>query len=299
MKLSTTSIKIMSESDGYSHNQQQNTAPHPQMFIRQSDPIPPPINGTLRLVFLSDTHDFFEEIQLPLPAGDVLFHLGDACHKGSLAQLKQFVQWLKKNSLHFKERIVIDGNHDYNRDNISDWRGIDYLAEYEGVARVLKNEVIEAANGKLSILGMTWNACKNEDYSEAKSNIQNFQGEGGDNRKNIDLVLSHSPPYVKGGGHGWEISHALSQFIKEISPPLHCFGHVHFARGIRAYNSLTTMINCASTFREPVVIDYCPVERRALMIHCPLPDESLTRYHFSSRKFPKEWIRNDPMDIGY
>ena len=55
---------------------------NPQLFMRQSDPIPQRIDGALRLVFLSDTHGRHAEIPLPLPDGDALFHLGDACNRG-------------------------------------------------------------------------------------------------------------------------------------------------------------------------------------------------------------------------
>ena len=251
---------------------------HPQLFVRQSDPLPPQINGTIRLVFISDTHGNHENIKLP--DGDVLFHLGDACDRGNITQLQSFVQWMKQNS--FKERIVIDGNHDFDRDPIPGQPIRDYMLEYKGVAKVLKNEVVTIANGQFTVLGVTWNACKSEDFTEAKNNMQTSE--------NIDLVLSHYPPYVQGGGRGWEISRLLSQFVQDINPPLHCFGHIHYARGVRAFNTHTTMVNCATTWNEPVVIDYCPVEKRAVMIYSPIPDESLLRYHLGSSKFPKKWI---------
>lgn len=263
------------------------TPPHPQLFVRQSDPLPPPINGTLRLVFLSDTHGQHDEIPLPLPHGDVLFHLGDACNKGSIEEMSSFVKWMKKNSFH-KERIVIDGNHD--RDRIPmEGRKRDYMAGYKGVARVLRNELVEVADGKLAVAGVTWNACESENFTKAKNRINAWnESIMGEEKKRVDLVLSHIPPYVKGGGRGWRGSGVLSAFVKDVNPPLHCFGHIHWARGVRAFDSDITMVNCATTYKEPVVIDYCPLEKRALMIHCPIPDESLM--HINSSKFPRQWL---------
>eukprot|EP00571_Detonula_confervacea_P008244 CAMPEP_0172321544 /NCGR_PEP_ID=MMETSP1058-20130122/43669_1 /TAXON_ID=83371 /ORGANISM="Detonula confervacea, Strain CCMP 353" /LENGTH=282 /DNA_ID=CAMNT_0013037073 /DNA_START=144 /DNA_END=988 /DNA_ORIENTATION=- len=264
------------------------TTVHLQLFLRQSDPLPPPINGTLRLVFLSDTHGRHDEIPLPLPEGDILFHLGDACSKGNISQMRSFVRWMKKHSCH-KERIVIDGNHDQDRIVMEGTPKRDFMAEYKGVARVIMNEVVEVAGGRMSVVGVTWNVCQSEHFTEANNSIQTWNESAGEEKK-VDWVLSHLPPYVEGGGRGWQYgSNALSHFVKDISPPLHCFGHIHYARGVRVFNSDITMVNCASTWKETVVIDYCPIEKRALMIHCPLPEEFLM-HHLSSSKFPKEWL---------
>lgn len=260
---------------------------HPRLFLRQSDPLPPPINGTLRLVFLSDTHGRHEEIPLPLPDGDILFHLGDAANRGDMSTMRSFVQWMKRNSFH-KERVVIDGNHDRDLVPLEGSARCDFMAEYEGVARVLRNEVVEVAEGKLTVVGVTWNACQSKHFAEAEKNIEAWREE----KKKIDLVLSHGPPYVSGGGRGWEYGcSALSHFVRGIGPPLHCSGHIHYARGVRAFNSNITMVNCATQMR-PVVIDYCPHSKRALMIHCPVSEGSFED-HLASRKFPMGWLVAD------
>ena len=262
---------------------------HPQLFLRQSDPLPPPINDTLRLIFLSDTHGLHDEIPLPLPAGDILFHLGDACHRGNIAQMRSFVQWMKRNSFH-KERIVIEGNHDRDKND----GVLDFMSEYDGVARVLKNEVVAVAGGKMSVAGVTWNACQEENFTEAMNNIQTWSDESDSvkrvEKKTVDLLLTHLGPRVKGGGRGWEVgSRVLSQFVKDVSPALHCFGHIHYARGVRK-DSDVMMVNSASAkMMVPVVIDYCPDRKKALMIHCPVSDESMED-HFASVKFPTEWL---------
>eukprot|EP00584_Thalassiosira_punctigera_P012682 CAMPEP_0172573648 /NCGR_PEP_ID=MMETSP1067-20121228/136297_1 /TAXON_ID=265564 ORGANISM="Thalassiosira punctigera, Strain Tpunct2005C2" /NCGR_SAMPLE_ID=MMETSP1067 /ASSEMBLY_ACC=CAM_ASM_000444 /LENGTH=380 /DNA_ID=CAMNT_0013366255 /DNA_START=53 /DNA_END=1191 /DNA_ORIENTATION=- len=306
-------------------------APCPRIFLRQSDPLPPHIDDTLRLVFLSDTHGRHDEIPLPLPDGDILFHLGDASDRGNISEMRSFVRWMKTNSFH-KERVVIDGNHDRvfhlgdasDRGNISEMRSFvrwmktnsfhkervvidgnhdrdltlpgvgmrrkrDFMAEYEGVATVLRNEVVEVAEGKMAIVGVTWDACQSENFTEAKDNVRIWSESAGEEEKKVDLVLSHLPPYVKGEGRGWRGSGVLSHFVKNINPPLHCFGHIHCARGVRAFDSDIMMLNCASTWNIPVVVDYCPIRKRALMIHCPVPDDSVDD-HLRSRKVPKECL---------
>mmetsp|Transcript_8111 Transcript_8111/g.14217 ORF Transcript_8111/g.14217 Transcript_8111/m.14217 type:complete len:331 (-) Transcript_8111:53-1045(-) len=266
-----------------------NARNHTQIFLRQSDPVPPPTNGTVRLVFLSDTHGHHDKIPLPLPDGDILLHLGDASDRGNLTETRSFVKWMKKHSFH-KERIVIDGNHDRDIFLRPGQSRRDFMAEYEGVARVLRDEVVEVADGKMAIAGVTWDACESQNFTMASYNIHTWSvstNTNNDEIKKVDLILSHLPPHVKGGGRGWHGSEVLSQFVKDINPPLHCFGHIHYARGVRASNSSTMMVNCATTWHEPIVVDYCPVQKRALMIHCPVPEESLME-HLRSRQFPIE-----------
>mmetsp|Transcript_356 Transcript_356/g.819 ORF Transcript_356/g.819 Transcript_356/m.819 type:complete len:336 (-) Transcript_356:210-1217(-) len=266
------------------------SAPCPQIFLRQSDPLPPPIDGTLRLVFLGDTHGRHDEIPLPLPDGDILFHLGDASDRGNISEMRSFVRWMKTNSFH-KERVVIDGNHDRDLTlpGVGMRRKRDFMAEYEGVATVLRNEVVEVAEGKMAIVGVTWDACQSENFTEAKDNVRIWSESAGEEEKKVDLVLSHMTPYVKGGGRGWHGSKRLSHFVKHINPTLHSFGHIHDARGVRAFNSDITMLNCASTWSNPVVVDYCPHRKRALMIHCPIPDDSV-KDHLRSSKGLKECL---------
>jgi Icc-related predicted phosphoesterase len=188
---------------------------------------------------------------------------------------------MKRNSFH-KERIVIEGNHDRDTQD-----GLDFMSEYDGVARVLRNEVIGVAGGKLSVAGVTWSACQEENFIEAMNNIQSW---GGQEKKKIDLLLTHLGPRVKGGGRGWEVgSRVLSQFVKDVSPALHCFGHIHYARGVRKDSDVTMVNSASANMMVPIVIDYCPDRKRALMIHCPMSDESMED-HFASVKFPTEWL---------
>jgi len=273
------------------------TAVHPQIFLRESDALPPPIDGTIRLVFLSDTHGNHDRIPLPLPEGDILFHLGDASNRGNMSDMRSFVQWMKKNSFH-RERIVIDGNHDRDIVPRKGRLARDFMAEYEGVATVLRNEVIEVADGRMAVAGVTWGACEREDFREAKDNIRNWSESAGENKKRVDLVLSHLPPYLEREERGWHGSNILSHFVKAVNPPLHCFGHIHYARGVRrASNSGVMMLNCASTWNEPVVVDYCPREKRASMIHCPVSEASV-KEHIRSSWFPRQFlVTEDEMEL--
>mmetsp|Transcript_24094 Transcript_24094/g.50056 ORF Transcript_24094/g.50056 Transcript_24094/m.50056 type:complete len:365 (+) Transcript_24094:136-1230(+) len=264
---------------------------HPQVYLRQSQPLPPQINGTLRLVFLSDTHGRHDQIPLPLPHGDVLFHLGDAAIRGNISDVKSLAKWLRENSFH-KERIVIDGNHDQVLYNPH----MDFMKEYDGVARVLKDEAVQIAEGKITVVGVSWKSCASEDYSAVSSNVKKLRNESQKGNIDIDLVLSHIHPYIKRGGNGWHGSRGLTEFVGDLNAPLHCFGHIHWTRGVRQTESGTTLVNCATTWNEPVVIDYDPCMRKVKMIHCPFPDEELEN-SILRNGYLKKWL-NDNEDTA-
>lgn len=62
----------------------------------------------MRLVCISDTHNRHRKISIPY--GDVLIHAGDFCGVTSMAELKDFNDWL--GSLPHKYKIFVPGNHD-------------------------------------------------------------------------------------------------------------------------------------------------------------------------------------------
>jgi Icc-related predicted phosphoesterase len=62
----------------------------------------------LRLVCISDTHAFHEELA-QLPAGDVLIHAGDFS-QGSAASAQQFFAWFAAQP--HRHKLVVPGNHD-------------------------------------------------------------------------------------------------------------------------------------------------------------------------------------------
>lgn len=66
-------------------------------------------NGVLRIVCISDTHEFHRK--LALPPGDILIHAGDCLPDDRQAEaLEDFDDWL--GGLPFRHRIVVAGNHD-------------------------------------------------------------------------------------------------------------------------------------------------------------------------------------------
>jgi predicted phosphodiesterase len=63
----------------------------------------------MKIVCISDTHNFHNEIALP--EGDLLIHAGDATIQGTVGEAQDFAVWW--DGLKFKHKIFVAGNHDW------------------------------------------------------------------------------------------------------------------------------------------------------------------------------------------
>jgi len=232
-----------------------NDGPRSKLLQGWNDPLPPKADGdeVIRCVILSDTHGLHNELPSPLPQGDVLLHLGDVANRGSLSDIRSFVSYLKEQQSSFQDIVLLEGNHDRDL-NSPDL--IDLAKEYAGIGHFLQDEVISVANGRLSILGVSWSACERDDYTlslEASGAANNRSGQ------DIDFFLTHKN------------SKRLKRIVQERRFPVHLFGHIHRKRGVRMRGA-SLLANCASipTMR-PVVIDWDPSLRRVVMVHAPKP----------------------------
>ena len=227
----------------------------PAIIEGHNAPLPPKAHDShVRVVVLSDTHGRHDELPI-LPKGDVLLHLGDVANQGSLSHIRSFVQWVHKTQ-DYPEIVVIEGNHDRDRRHPD---RINLQEEYKDFI-FLQDEYRELAGGRLKVFGATWDSCEQDDYHQLD--------EGGD----ADILLTHLNPYVRNGGHGWGGSVEITQTVKRNQVPVHLFGHVHWGRGTRVLeDENNVMVNCATAWNQPVVLDWDPVAKEATMIHCPKP----------------------------
>lgn len=313
--------------------------PSPSILLeRHSDPLPPQSPGSVRLVFLSDTHGRHHRLcnngalnnttttvvngdssHAQLPYGDILVHLGDAANRGSLTDVRSFVAWLADRP--HPEKIFVDGNHDRDRKDAGridvrvecrrlqrlrsgggggdavggDGAGGDDNADDNELIKVLRDEAIHAGpGGRIRIYGASWESCENDDYTAARRGAPSAESvNGSGNEGGIDILLTHINPHLQGGGHGWSGSKPLTDLVREMEVPLHCFGHVHHGRGMKVLeggvrddsgddndggggegkgSTGSIMVNCATAWDRPVVVDFCPEHKRVLMVHCPVPD---------------------------
>jgi predicted phosphodiesterase len=236
-------------------------------------PLPPKADTShVRLVVLSDTHGRHSKLP-PLPHGDVLMHLGDVADRGNVAHIRSFVDWIEEKDYHrsFGEIVCIGGNHDRDR---RDPLRIDLHKEYSSKSSIiyLQDEHCDLAQGRLRVYGASWDACEQEDFRQ----LDHTRTDHDD--ASLDLLLTHGNPFLHGGGHGWKGSKEITRTVNRHGIPLHLFGHVHWGRGAqvlkkqRDATNCSVMVNCATTWNEPVVIDWDPVRKVAAMVHCPKPN---------------------------
>jgi len=186
----------------------------------------------MRLVCLSDTHNFHHDI--PIPEGDILIHAGDCTDGGTRNETENFLNWLS--NLPHKHKILVPGNHDF------------YFEKPEQLKNVPANIHLLIDSG-IKIEGFQfWG-------SPVTPGMENwaFNRERGIQIKshwnlipeNTDVLITHTPPY----GILDEISSGiklgceeLPQILKIVQPKYHFFGHIHHAAGSMK-RSLTQFFN--------------------------------------------------------
>lgn len=190
----------------------------------------------MKLVCISDTHTYHNEIKVP--DGDVLIHAGDITDRGELSTLFNFMQWIR--SLPHKHKIIISGNHDFCFQNnhdvaksiISD--GAIYLQD--------ESVVIDG----IKFYGTPWQPWFYDwAFNADEKQLQN-KWELIDTDTNVLIV--HGPPNrvldrTKSGHHTGCI-HLLNK-IAQIKPKYVVCGHIHESYGIKQISDYTTVVNAS------------------------------------------------------
>ena len=164
----------------------------------------------MKIVCTSDTHGMHE--QMEIPDGDILIHAGDISESSRPEDYIQFNDYL--GTLPYPHKIVLSGNHD-----------LLYELKYDNLAQLLSNAVYlkhgELRIENLKIWGSSWQPPL---FGYQWSQIP----------KNIDLLITHIPPYgiLDSTSFGRHLgSKQLLNRIQEVTPKIHVFGHVHESYG--------------------------------------------------------------------
>jgi predicted phosphohydrolase len=209
----------------------------------------------MRLVITSDTHGFERGWGLyedTVPEGDVFIHCGDYSRDfGSWNDVVRFAQWM--GNLPHAHRILCPGNHDY---------GV-----YEHVARAARlfkeHGVRMIGVDKIIIDGVVFDGSPVMPISGYDPPF-GFETEDPEREKmlgrigNVDVLITHTPPFgildrtAKGKNLGCEV--LRTKIFEAIKPKLHCFGHVHEARGTHRQGGIDFM-NASSNTRGTYVRD--------------------------------------------
>ena len=216
------------------------------------------------VVVVSDTHNAHEQYRIPV--GDVFLHCGDftngndcsySINEDILKWTHDFNEWL--GILPHRHKIVILGNHEKSLSTISKR---EIQSKLLTNCHYLEDELIEIEG--LSIYGCSWAFMRCRD-----SNWHSIPPD-------VDLLMTHEPPLYtldlaydpprdgltelckmcNNVNHGnfihWGSRKLGEELHQRLKPKIHCFGHVHDARGYKFGEnaSRTLSINAAGTFSK-------------------------------------------------
>lgn len=181
----------------------------------------------IRIVHISDTHQEFVKI----PECDLVIHSGDYSFgpkndtlRNRLNELANLNNYFGGKQFEDVEVILVPGNHDW------------IFETDELIARQVLSNCTVLIDEEVTAKGLTiygtpsqppfcdWafnhdTELRNEKYNAIPDHT--------------DILVTHCPPYgvldhCRNGHVGCEM---LMQRIKEVSPKLHCFGHIHEGYG--------------------------------------------------------------------
>lgn len=177
------------------------------------------------VVCVSDTHMIHEK--LSLPEADLLIHAGDATNTGTVSQVRNFFEWLKK--LPHKHKIYVPGNHDT-------WVAENELLVREELAsngiNLLVDRMIDIEGKKF--YGMPWTPRYGWFRYMLIRRSEELQHKVASIPEDLDVLITHGPRYgildenEIGFHQGCEL---LAQHIVNVAPKNHVFGHIHEAHG--------------------------------------------------------------------
>lgn len=238
-------------------------------------PVDRPELAGLRILCLSDTHDFQQFMpggcEDGLPHADILVHAGDFTVRGTSEEVSNFTAWMQ----HLLEKeivtqgiIVVAGNHELT---FEPWKAKHAVvrarqealkASLSEIPKVhyLEDSGVEVAG--LRFYGSPWTTPVNGKMDWAFQMRDSELAEKWSaipDRGDVDVLVTHSPPNGQGDATTAADGHigcvSLIQRVLEVNPLLHIFGHYHEGYGISTHEHLRTAFVNAAICDE----DYQPV----------------------------------------
>jgi Icc-related predicted phosphoesterase len=177
----------------------------------------------MKICALSDLHGY---LNIEIPECNILILAGDISWNGNYKWYSEvFCDWLTKIQKQFDICFLVFGNHD---DNI-------YMDKSnEDIYKNLPDNVIILNNENYEYKGIKFFGSPNCRYIHGFRNTMSedtLEYMYNKMDKDVDIVITHSPPYGIGDvSKGNEIhlgSISLFKQIEEVKPKIHIFGHVH------------------------------------------------------------------------
>ena len=209
----------------------------------------------MRIVCIADTHGYHRQVEIP--QGDVLIFAGDYTARDSYAELADFADWIEYQPC--EHRIVCVGNHDWVFEKAEN-PACEAFKKVAPTVKVLIDEEITIDGKKIycspwqpEFCDWAFNLPRGEELRDVWAKIPN----------DTDILVTHGPPAgILDSTVTGEIAGCVDLLnrVKEVNPKVHCFGHLHEARGIEKYWN-TTFVNASicdfhyNPINEPIVID--------------------------------------------
>jgi len=205
----------------------------------------------LNITLISDTHGYHRNLKRL--EGEMIIHAGDISSKGTLEEVKDFMDWYQK--LNFDYKIFIAGNHDFYFEQASD----------SEIKALIPDNLIYLNDSGVTINNLNiWGSpiqpfFLNWAFNKKRGNeiMQHWKLIPDD----TDILITHGPPLnildrtIFGKNVGCE--DLLNKTI-QIKPSVHVFGHIHENRGIEDIDE-TKFIN-ASLLDEKYKLVNQPIE---------------------------------------
>ncbi len=213
----------------------------------------------MRVVFISDTHNFHEKIAVP--GGDLLIHSGDATTFGTPEQIEHFNAWFA--GLPHSRKIFVAGNHDrlFETDNDRARALLDDSIDY------LQDSFVVI--GGMKIYGSPWQPR----FFDWAFNLQRGAEMAAKWRlipDDVEILITHGPPngildkVPRPFGYENAGCEALRERVDELLPngrlKLHVFGHIHCGYGTKTSGGVRFVNASACTevykpTQAPIVFD--------------------------------------------
>lgn len=198
---------------------------------------------------ISDTHNQLHKLKLP--GGDILFHAGDLCGKGSENEMDVELQKLADLKKLYTHIVFCAGNHDwYAQLHPEEMRakatelGLIYLQDKEVTINGVR---VYGSPWQPEFCNWAFNLPRGAALKEKWDMIPN----------GIDVLLTHSPPFgicdkldEWGSAPGTHVGcEELLVAVKRIRPQFHLFGHIHCEYGTTREEGIIFMNGSTCTER--------------------------------------------------
>jgi len=219
----------------------------------------------MKLALTADLHGMHQ--QVTIPKADVLVVAGDVTGHGEWYEVENFIEWVKQQPV--DQCVFIAGNHDRCLSNPNVLRDSPYkeeLAEDYSIHYLQDSSIV--ING-IHFYGspwtpqfMNWSFMYERESEEAELIWNEIPSD-------VDILITHGPPkYVLDRSFynimgytqdcGCEV---LADKIRELEPPVHCYGHIHECYGQAMMPPISTQFINASA----CTLDYRPTNKPVLI----------------------------------